>query len=99
MAYQLAGELAAAGFVIISGLAPGIDGIAHQAAIDTGGNHTTQKLVVACNLRPSELANIMSLMEISGKLRNLGCRPVGTARPDMKLPLVRGIRERTPVVT
>ncbi|MBI2008934.1 DNA-protecting protein DprA [Candidatus Saccharibacteria bacterium] len=34
---QLAGELAKEGIVIISGLALGVDSIAHQAAIDAGG--------------------------------------------------------------
>lgn len=34
---QLAGEAAARGIVIISGLALGVDGIAHQAALDAGG--------------------------------------------------------------
>lgn len=37
MAYKLSYELASRGVVIISGLAIGIDGIAHQAAIDAGG--------------------------------------------------------------
>lgn len=34
---QLAGEAAGRGMVIISGLALGVDGIAHQAALDAGG--------------------------------------------------------------
>ncbi len=37
MAHRLGLELAAKGFTVVSGLARGVDGAAHQGALDAGG--------------------------------------------------------------
>jgi DNA processing protein len=66
MARRLARDLASAGFVITSGLARGIDSIAHSAALDAGG---TTVAVLGCGvdrIYPAEHAGLARSIRSAG---------------------------------
>lgn len=47
LSYEIARDLVAAGYVVTSGLAQGIDAMAHQGALDTTGQKTSEHATVA----------------------------------------------------
>ena len=79
---QLAGELAAAGLTIVSGLARGVDGIAHEAALE---QHGRTLAVVASGLDrvypPEHKALAADILASGGAM--LSEYPLGT-RPDAR---------------
>jgi DNA processing protein len=68
LAERLAGELVRAGFTIISGLARGIDGIAHRAALRVGGRTVAVLAGGLARIYPPEHAELALEVEKSGAL-------------------------------
>ena len=78
MAHRLATDMARAGIVIISGLARGIDGIAHRAALDAGQRTIAVMGSGADIIYPAEHSNLASDIASNGALVTefaLGTRP------------------------
>jgi len=95
--HQIAGDLAANGLTIISGLARGVDAEAHQAALDAGARTIA---VLACGLDtiyPPEHRQLAARIIQQGALVSpfpLGTEPVGgnfSARNRVMSGLARGV--------
>lgn len=85
MASRMVGELASAGVVIVSGLAYGIDGAAHQAALEAGG---ITAAVFGCGLDTIYPSGHKGLSE---RILKLGCLisefPKGTRPEPFNFPV------------
>ncbi len=66
--YKLAYDVAAAGAVIVSGLALGVDGVAHQAALDAGGKTVAVLAGGLDRIYPSSHTSLANRVEEHGAL-------------------------------
>lgn len=100
MAARIAGELAAAGVTIVSGLAFGVDAFAHTEALETGG------LTVAVFGSGLDIIYPSAHRELAGRISHAGCLisefPRGTKPERFNFPvrnrIISGISEGVLVV-
>jgi DNA processing protein len=100
MATQLAGSAARAGWIITSGMAKGIDSVAHWAAIDAGGRTVAVQGCGLTHVYPQENVTLAHAIAENGCL--VSEQPM-TVRPDrrtfpMRNRIVAGMSEGTLVV-
>ena len=98
--YTIASDLASAGVVIVSGMALGVDGVAHRAAIDSG---TYTIAVLGCGIDrvyPREHANLMREIIMNGTVITEFCpgtAPIGSNFP-IRNRIISGISQGTVVI-
>ena len=81
----LSSQLAAAGVLVVSGFARGVDAVAHRAALDAGG-HTIAVLGCGADVcYPPEQARLLEALLLSGTL--LSEFPLGTPPAPFQFPI------------